>query len=193
MSKYFTMPVSRGLARVEPYDVPDDAETRFYNLRVMMNGGTPVRPGRYVRLIVDGELMMSDTDLEKWSNLEVVRQATGDVLIAGLGIGMILIPILAKENVRSVTVIEKYKDVIDVIVPSIPNARKLDVVNADILEWGAPKGKKWDVIYFDIWPDICVDNLKQINLLHRRFCRKKTVWMGSWMQDKLRYMNRRGR
>jgi len=67
---------------------------------------TYIRPGRYARLHVGHVLMMSDTDMERRSNVQVVQQARGHVLIAGLG--MILHPILAKPEVTRVTVVEKY-------------------------------------------------------------------------------------
>lgn len=138
--------------------------------------------------------MMSDTDAERRSNYEVVRRATGDVLVAGLGLGMIFHPILAKPEVRSVTVVEKFADVVALVEPTLSPV-KLRVVVADIFAWKPPTGVKWDAIYFDIWPDICVDNLKEMATLHRRFSRRlnPSGWMGSWKYGELLALRQRGR
>jgi spermidine synthase len=126
----------------------------------------------------------------------VLREARGDVLIAGLGIGMILVPILSKPEVNRVLVIEKYQDVIDLVGSHVAHS-KLTIECADILEYKPAKGSKWNTIYFDIWPDICTDNLDEIATLKQRFKYHKAVdgWMGAWVEGELRGRRRseRGR
>ena len=75
--------------------------------------------GDYVKLVVDGELMMSNTPMEKRTAGEFVYSAKGDVLIAGLGIGLVIMPLLYDDSVNSVTVVEKYQDVIDCVLPQL--------------------------------------------------------------------------
>lgn len=166
---------------------PKDAE--FTRLREAVTGGrdTAVPEGTYAHLYVHGQLMMSDTPMEKRSNSHVLCVAAGDVLIAGLGLGMILHPLLAKPEVRSVTVVEKYQEVIDLVGPTLPK-EKLSLVHGDIFTWQPEKGRQWDTIYFDIWPDVSPDNLEEMTTLHRRFARRKTGsgWMDSWMKDTLK-------
>ncbi len=178
-----------GSARIE-HCVVNKRLAELSTLRSMFSRDDPVREGSYVRLYVGGELMMSDTDAERSSNLEVVIKAKGRVLIAGLGVGMILCPILANQKVQGVEVVESSPDVIQLVEPALrglPGAEKLNVVEADILTWKPPRGSKWDTIYFDIWPDICLDNLPQMQILHRRFGRYKNPggWMGSWQHERL--------
>lgn len=180
-------PAVAGLAKIDHY-----TPSRF---EVMMAGirGQAASEETVVRLFVDGGLMMSDGADEKRSNAGVVYAANGDVMIAGLGIGLILVPILKKPTVKSVTVIEKYQDVIDLVAPSFPY-RILTVICADINDWKPDKGTKYDTIYFDIWPDVCTDNLEEINTLHRRFKNYKRAggWMNSWQRERLVYLKRRG-
>lgn len=175
-----------GIARIEHFEV-SDADSKFSALRRGY-----VRPGKYARLYVGGCLMMSDTDMERGSNMRVLLKSHGNVLIAGLGIGMILHPILAKPEVVRVTVVEKCQDVIDLVSPTLTSA-KMSIINADIFQWKPPKGEKWNTIYFDIWPDICTDNLTEMATLHRRFSRRLVAggWMGSWMKDTLLYYRRK--
>jgi len=154
-----------------------------------------LREGRYCQLLVNGGLMMSDTPYERSTNWEVKRHAHGRVLIAGLGIGMVLKPILDNPDVEYVKVIEKYQDVIDLVAPYY-NSEKLEVVCADIYDWKPEKGEKYNVVYFDIWPDICTDNLEGIAKLHQRgkFWLDKSdpnVWMNSWMKEYLKHKKRR--
>lgn len=180
----------RGVARVEHFTV-----SQSESMRSAFGGGLGYVPeGRYARLCVNGETVMSDTRMERGSNYEVARNANGNVLIAGLGLGMVLTAILRKPEVESVTVIEKLQDVIDLIAPHFPSP-KLNIVCADIFEWKPEKGVKYDCVYFDIWPDISTDNLTQIATLHQRFKSKlnranEKRWMGSWMRDHLRYKRR---
>lgn len=181
----------QGAAKIEHFEVSKDASA-FTALRPM----SYVPPGRYAKLTVHGTLMMSDTRMERNSNYEVVRRSKGEVLIAGLGLGLVLHPILRKPEVTRVDVLEKYRDVIDLVEPKVrqwEGGYKLNVIEADVLEWQPPKGQKWDTIYFDIWPNITTDNLAEMKVLHRRFGRRKPLdgWMGSWQHDALKHRKRR--
>jgi hypothetical protein len=139
--------------------------------------------------------MMSDTAYEQRTNREFVRAAKGHVLVAGLGIGMILVPVLQNPDVTSVTVVEKYQDVVDLVGPSLEkfSGGKLKIVCADIFTWKPEKGTRYDTLYFDIWPTVTTDNLKEMATLHRRFGRHKAAgaWMDSWERDLLLVRTRR--
>lgn len=181
-------PAIRGCAVVSHYEITKlDAMHDSWH-------GIPTVPGKVACLHVNGKLVMSDSYHEQRSNIEVLREARGHVLIAGLGLGMILHPILAKPQVQSVTVIEKYQDVIDLIIPTLPKSDKLTVICADIFKFQPAKKVRWDTVYFDIWADICTDSLEEIAMLHQRFKTRKAKggWMGSWYQDELRDRKRRG-
>jgi hypothetical protein len=150
----------------------------------------PSPPGTYVSLLVrndagESQVMMSDFHYERATCVEVVQRAHGHVLIAGLGLGMILHPMLKKQEVRSITVVEKYQDVIDLILPTLPRSRKLSIVRDDIFRWTPPRGDRYDVIWFDIWPDIEACRLAEMGQLHRRFRpylndANPRRWMESW-------------
>jgi spermidine synthase len=182
------------VAEISHFEI-DEAASRWSMIRASMGREAAVREGKYVRLNINGSLYMSDTQMEKRSNAGFVRNANGNVLIAGLGIGLIIAPLLSRENVTKITVIEKYQDVIDLVAPNF-TSDKLEIICADILEWRPSKGQKFDTIYFDIWPDVCTDNLEEINFLHRRFKSKlnrenPNAFMDSWKVEELRYQKRR--
>lgn len=148
--------------------------------------------GEYVRLMdktkFDG-CVMSDTPMEHRTNMEIIRKANGDVLIGGLGIGMILLPLIEKEEVKSITIIEKYKDIIEMIQPQLELKNKVKIIHGDILENSFPRGTKFDTIYFDIWNYINSDVYEEMKALkknYRRCLRSKkenpNAWMGCWAE-----------
>lgn len=154
------------------------------------------------RLIIGNTLVMSDGDDERRSNRWFCTQAQGDVLIAGLGIGMILTCVGVKKDVRRITVVESNPDVVRLVEPAIRSylgpryGRRLEIIESDIRTWKPDRGVRFDTIYFDIWPDICTDNLPDISRLHRRFKGRKrsaNSFMESWLQERLRYYSRVGR
>ena len=178
-----------GIAEVKHFEV-SETDSRFTAFGSAMDY---VPAGRYAKLKVNGRLVMSDTSMEHRTNWGVVREARGNVLIAGLGLGMILHPILAKPEVLSVTVVEKYPDVITLIAPTVQH-EKLTIIEGDIYEWKPAKGTKYDVLYFDIWADQSTDDLEDMRKLHLRFrsYKIKDGWMNSWRRDELRARKRRG-
>lgn len=176
----------KGIAKVEHYEIPKG----YLDFHAAAHGYESPDPGKHVKLTVNGVLTMSDTAME-WRSNSWILSAKGDVLVAGLGIGLVLTKLLTSKRVNSVLVIEKHQDVIDLVAPYYRDKR-LTVECADIMDWRPPTGAKWDCIWFDIWENISEDNLNQINKLHRRFKGRKRPggFMDSWMAARLR-RNRR--
>lgn len=182
-----------GNVKIEHFEVTTEASEMSRMRSCFSPGRTSeyVKEGKYARLIIDGSVVMSDTDMEKTSNRSVVNKAHGNVLIAGLGLGMIILPLLDKTEVKSITVIEKNPDVINLVYPHL-KSEKLTVINADIFEWKPEKTAKYDSIYFDIWTFISLDNLDEIKKLHNKFKNKlnrvdANGWMDSWQYGELKY------
>lgn len=188
--------VENGIAKLQGFSIAA-SQCRMHNLQAMFSGNawTSVSTGDYVKLYVNGCLMMSDTDMEKSTNCDFVANAHGDVMIAGLGIGLILHnlePKVKTGEVKSITVYEKYQDVIDLIAPYYQHL-PLTIKCVDILEYKPPKGETYDTIYFDIWPSISTDNLDDIKMLHNRwkFRKRHGGWMDSWVKDFLQREKRK--
>ena len=142
-------------------------------------------PGTYAVLTDDRDIIMSDTYLERSTNNEVCQQANGNVLIAGLGIGLILTRILPKPEVTTVTVIEKSQAIIDLVAAHHAHP-KLQVLLGDVFEYEAPQ--RYDTIYFDIWPNISGDNYEATKDLHKRYRKwlnrkNPRAYMNSWVRD----------
>jgi hypothetical protein len=184
----------QGIAAVERYEISKEASA-FTSMRAMQHPDEYIAPGVYTRLMVKGQLMMSDTQMEKDTNLRFVHGASGEVLIAGLGLGLVIQAIMDKPGVTHVTVVEKYQDVIDLVGPTMKAlyGDKLTIILADIFEWKPERGKKYDTIYFDIWASQSTDTLKEIARLHQRFGGRlaSNGWLDSWRRAELQARKRR--
>lgn len=163
----------------------------FFNLRqiIARQGGRRIMPGTYTRLIREKawDPMMSDTPAERWDHYAVVKLAKGRVLVAGLGLGVVLNALLRKSEIQHVTILEKDADVIALVAPHYQakaNGR-LTIVHADVFEWVPPKGERWDVVWFDIWPNMCEDHLPEMTRLKRKFARR-AAWKGCWCEREMR-------
>jgi hypothetical protein len=90
---------------------------------------------------------------------------------------MNLLPVVACAGVRRITVVEKSQDVIDMVEPQLAAFcgslwEKVSVVHSDIDEWRPPRGTKFNVIYFDIWPS-CGNDMEHKNKLHKKFLKHR--------------------
>lgn len=153
------------LTPVKVNDVSVDVfEIKESSFSSMMSG---IGPGRYARLRINGECMMSETPMEQRTNRNFICDAYGDVLIGGLGIGMIILAIQDEPEIKSITVIESNKNVIDAILPQLPINDKVQVINSDVFTY-KPK-QKFDCIYMDIWAYVNRDVYKEMVKLKRRY------------------------
>ena len=138
------------------------------NLYAMFHG---IPCGKFVRLTHKGQVVMSDTDMEKRTNANFVRNAHGKVLVGGLGIGLILLAIQDKLEVEKIVVVEKHKEVIDLVKDQLPLNEKVEVVNADV--WEYVPAEKFNTIYMDIWnfinTDVYRDSMKPLIAKYRKF------------------------
>ena len=137
-------------------------------------------------MFVDGYLWMWDIPLEKEIQKELAEKASGDVLVAGYGFGILTKFLLDNPKVNSVTTVEKYKEVID-------KMKEFDEIYGDIIIndfFDLPEDKKFDCIIGDIWPDI---NKKFLND-YTRFKEKAEKLLKengiilAWGQDYFEYL-----
>lgn len=151
--------------------------------------GRHIDSGDFIRLMVNKDIMFSDCGGERYSNYEIVHNAHGKVLIAGLGLGMVLTTIVPKPEVERVVVVEISQDVINLVEPHIRNylgklSQKLEIVKSDIYEY-VPTGK-FNTIFFDIWGNYSGDTYEDTKKLHRRFSKyldkTDSPFMDSWMR-----------
>jgi len=154
-----------------------------------------LKPGVYVNLCHQrGGVIMSDTPMEINTNWQFIHTSNGHCLVAGLGLGVILLIAQDREEVESITVIEKEQEIIELVATRIPLNEKVTIIRDDIYTWRPEKGVLFDTIYFDIWDDICGDNNPEMVKLHRAFARKRNTknpksWMTSWRLEDARRLD----
>ena len=185
--------------KVERFEVSEE-EAKFHNLRCALNPRLRYRtivPGTYTRLCRPGifgpEPIMSDTPAEIHDLREVIARAKGQVLINGLGLGVVVSAVLEKHDpnllhtVDHVTVIEINEDVIKLVGDSLSAkyGDRLTIVCADALEYTPLRGSRYDVVWHDIWDNICGDNWESMSKLHRKYGRR-CGWQGSWCREEVR-------
>ncbi len=108
-----------------------------------------------VRLTEEGKATwMSDTPMEQEGLRIPSMIARGDILIVGLGLG--LLPTLIKmrnEMVDSITIIEKNQEVANLVYSKI-KSRKTSLLLNDGESYLSVPGRKFDFIFIDIWGSI---------------------------------------
>lgn len=60
---------------------------------------------------------------------------------------MIIMAIQSKDTVKSITVVEKYKEVIDLVASQLPFNDKVRIINADVFEWKPERGQCYLCLY----------------------------------------------
>ena len=177
--------------KIERFTVSKE-EADFFNLRQLINfcgSDRRIEEGTYTRLVREKAYnpMMSDTPAEMRDHVSPVMHAKGHCLIMGLGLGMVVEACLRKEEVDLVTVIEIDEDIISLVEPHLSGkwGERLEIITDDALTWRPPKDARYGMAWFDIWADICEDNLPDMKLLTRRFG-QKAEWKGSWGREIMR-------
>lgn len=173
------------------------------NVSAINSKGRYVPAGTYTFLYRGGTLVMSDTPDEMRDHTGIVHAAKGQVLIAGLGIGMVVQACLERTDFKAdfkadlkrkktdepaapflvdkVTVIEKSPDVISLVGGHYQKkyGARVEIIQADIFDWKLPKGARWDAAWYDVWDSLCADNLPEMTRLKRKFGRR-AEWQGCW-------------
>ena len=84
-----------------------------------------------------------------------IKDAFGNVLTYGLGLGYYQYMISNKDNVKSITIIEKDKKIIDLftkyILPQFKYKNKIKIINEDALKY--KYNNEYDYVFVDIWHD----------------------------------------
>lgn len=162
-----------------------EAAAMTHNWRESTKGrNRDISSGEYTQLITNGHLWMSDTPAEICDHYALFRNVSvwsGTVLLHGLGLGMALNGCFLN-HARHITVVEHNKDVIDLVMPHWINKwgeDKIEVIHDDALIWKPQRKKHWDIVWHDIWSNICPDNLEEVTKLHRRFSQRSN-WQDSW-------------
>ena len=110
------------------------------------------------KLLYKDTLWMSDSPSELEDMHLLASELTGNVLIGGLGMGLLVALADQREQVKHITVVEIAEDVIALTKDFLPN--KVEVVCADFEQYlDELQPGSFDSVAMDIWPTIDIDNL----------------------------------
>ena len=88
-----------------------------------------------------------------------IKKASGRVCTYGLGLGYFAFMCAAKDEVESVTVVERDESVIslfkEMLLPCFTHPEKIEIVSADAFEFAEKEApaRRFDYIFADIWHD----------------------------------------
>ena len=153
--------IDLGYERIEPMElfVADDFRVDPQG-RVLPQLGWFDRAFAFPAIREDGRVWMTVTPNEINTIQPAVAQSHGRVLTYGLGLGYYAFHCLLRPEVKSVTVVERSAEVIDVftryLLPFFPRQEALHIVQADAFDYAAHTmpGAGFDVVFTDLWHDV---------------------------------------
>ena len=110
-------------------------------------------------VLEDGNEWMTLTPVDLDTSDEAISEAHGKVVTFGLGLGYYAYMVSQKDEVESITVVEKSEKVIELftkyVLPQFPNKEKIRIVNADAFEYAEciMPTENYDVAFVDTWRD----------------------------------------
>ena len=182
----------KGKWQIKTFQLTEEQAT-LHNLEEVMNGTNRFIPanveyksllrfeGRYLKT---GYPVMSNTPAEVKDHLPFIKKATGDVLIFGLGLGMVVQALIEKDDVKSITVIELDNDVIELSGNYYTSvSEKVKIIHGDAFEYR--DSNIYNAIWFDIWNAIEEGNLQEMKLLKSRWKNQSPIRM-CWAEKECR-------
>ena len=141
--------------------------------------------------------MMSSHASEIISCKDFLDKAYGDILNFGLGLGIVIFPLLDDPTVKSIKIVELDKDLIELISPFIKERdvnNKVSIVHGDAFTYHRELKEKFDTIFFDIWPSLYLKTLIEMEFLHKAYFKNlktnKSLMMSWCYNDMKKYFIR---
>lgn len=146
----------------------------------------------YPAVLQDGREWMTVTPHEIRTTLPAVKRSFGKVLTYGLGLGYFPYMAHLKENVDSVTIVEKDERVIGLftkyILPQFDHKEKIKVICADAFEFAETETAKcfYDFIFADTWhdPSDGIEMYERFKIAEKYSPESKYMY---WIEDTLKY------
>ena len=114
---------------------------------------------KFPAILEDQNEWMTLTPIDIDTCDEAIRAARGRVITFGLGLGYYAYMVSNKDDVESITVVDKSEEVISIfkkhILPQFPNAEKVNLVCADAFEYAEKimPSEEYDYAFVDTWRD----------------------------------------
>ena len=138
----------------EPYQLLPYDEINIDNYKENSRIGYFDQSFSYLALTNGNNVWMSLNPNEIETMKPFVNKAKGHVLVLGLGLGYVPFMMALKQEVKSITIIEKDQDIIDLfnnlIAPHFVNKNKIKIIHDDAINY-VKKNQRYDYIFADLW------------------------------------------
>ena len=125
-----------------------------------------------MRLYEDDFEWMSDAPYEKTTQKLLVDVCEGKVLVGGLGLGIVVEPLAAKDSVTRIVVVEKSPEVIEMVWKHLDHKGKGTVVCQDIFDYLKTTKEDFNYICIDVWRYVNSNTYNNIVLPLRKLAEK---------------------
>lgn len=143
---------------------------------------------KYIALSSNDDIWMLITPHEINTMKDAVNKAYGNVITFGLGLGYFAYMCSIKDNVKSVTIIEKDKNIIELfnkhILPQFKHKDKIIIIESDAIEYLKRKSFDYDYAFVDLWRDID-DGLPLYVLTNKLALRHPKTTFDYWIEDSM--------
>lgn len=172
--------------------IVDEEGAKMHNLKEIMKGGKRfITPGTYKQLIrfdhrLFSTIVMSNTPAEIADHTPFIQRAEGNVLIFGLGLGLVVQALIDKPQVKRIKIIDSSEDVIKLsgnYYKSISD--KVEIILEDAFTYD--DNEFHDCIWFDIWDDITSENLPEMKQLKKKW-KGKCNYIGFWAEKECKHI-----
>jgi len=130
----------------------------------------------------NNDTIMTNNKFECDEHKKFWEIAKGDVLITGLGLGFCHANLINNPNVTSVTIIEKYQEVIDLTWDDCVKDERFKLIHADADNWEIEG--HWDCIWIDHWVSTMSEYTKEdfVKVMTEKYS-PHCDWLGFWLQE----------
>ena len=145
----------------------------------------------YLALLKNNEIWMSVNPNEINTMKPYINNAHGNVLVLGLGMGYVSYMMSLKEDVISVTVIEKDINIINLYKENIEpllKTKKIKIIHEDAFRY-FDKPHKYDYIFADIWHN--PEDGISLYLQFEDIAKRDNLKIEYWLEPSLKAMKRR--
>ena len=166
------------------YSTPENK----YNGVMIPRIGTFDHKFKYPSIEEKNHTWMSVTPNEIFTMAQPIKEACGNVLTLGCGMGYYAYMVSEKEEVSHVTIVEKEPEVIELfatyILPQFGQKEKITIIQADAFDY---MNELEDGVFNYCFADIWLGNTDTIPYLKlKRICKKfKQTTMAYWIEDAL--------
>lgn len=197
---------SSGLLKLVQLEIPEGKKGKFSIRHVVKAAGTKMPlvtmrdalfSGQKVRSVIfdktvtfhelleDKGVWTTDYPQEQHSQIDIVKDFSGRVLVGGLGIGLIIKALDDLPAVKEIVVIEIQKDVIELVWKHL-KLKKAKVVQADLFEYLEKTKEKFDYAFYDIWTPtgehVLKTHIRELRALSEGIVAKQDN-IACWMED----------